>query len=99
MSAFIENDHFYDEPIRLSEEERERPISVILEVFTKVSLSEIRQFLADVSETCLTTDIGPFRLAEQRSKLLSYLMDIERVFEACKLLAKDGAFDQYVGYE
>ena len=99
MSPFIEHEHFYDEPIRLSEEERERPISVILDVFTKVSLSEIRQFLAEVSETCLTTDIGPFRLAEHRSKLLSNTMDIERVFEACKLLAKDGLFDQYLGYE
>ena len=99
MSPNIEHDHFYDEPVRLSENEIDRPISVLLDFFSKISLREIRLFFDDVSETCLVTDIGPFRLGEQRSKLISTRRDIERVMEACMVLVKSDILDHYADNE
>ena len=86
MSHYFDNREFYNKPILLTSLEEEKPILAISDLFADLNLSELRELLSQVRETCLTVEHGPFRDADNRSKLLTDFSKIEKALEAAYLL-------------
>lgn len=82
----LEQPEIYDQPMLLSDTEKQDPYLVIREMFVDTKLCELRDFLKDIAETCLTTDRHPFSEPEKRSDLLFYKGQIERCLEAAFII-------------
>jgi hypothetical protein len=82
MSYMLEQPEIYDQPILLSDTEKQDPYEVIKEMFVDTKLCELRDFLRDIAETCLTTDRHPFSEPEKRSDFLFFKAQIEKCLEA-----------------
>jgi len=97
MSHFLDFKNNNNDPIRLTEAEMENPIPVFLSFFADNSMSEVREHLYAMLESCLTTDAGPFKIAEGRSKLFILHRSLERLVEASLVYArsKAAAVDEY----
>jgi hypothetical protein len=76
-----------DEPYWLTEAEKENPSRVLLEFFCNNSLYEIRRHLSQVLEVCATTENKPFKEPEDRARLFILHRGLEKLAEACKLMA------------
>jgi hypothetical protein len=85
MSYILQRPTLFDQPILLSEEEKQNPLAVIEGLFADHRLYEIKDFLEDVMEVCLTTDNVPFFEPEKRSDLLAFKNAIEKCLEAAFL--------------
>jgi len=81
-----EQPEIYDQPMLLSDTEKLDPYHVIREMFVDTKLYELREFLQDMAETCLTTDRHPFSEPEKRSDLLFFKGQIERCLEAAFII-------------
>ena len=90
MSYILKLPEIYNQPILLSADEKKDPIQVLKELFFNNNLCELREFLRDVTETCLTTDRPPFSEAEKRSSLLLLKDQIEKCLEAAYLIGSNG---------
>jgi len=97
MSHFFDHKEFYNKPIFLSPDELASPVHVFEDFFSDYNLSETRDFISKIKETCLTADYGPFRDADNRSRLLVDLKRFEKIMEASYVLCrwkKHGKTDQ-----
>jgi len=86
MSPFHNHPDFYNQPILLSKEYTKDPTAFLERFFGDYSLCELRAWLADISETCLTSDTPPFDEAGKRADLMLLLKNIEYLLEAVSLL-------------
>lgn len=88
MSEFLNHPDFFNEPVLLSETERNDPFKVFREFFADYRLSELRQMREDIQEICLTTDRPPFSDPQRRADYLLYERNLIVLLEAAFLLAK-----------
>ena len=88
MSHFHEHRDFYNSPIYLTDEQQANPVQVFSDFFVDYHLIDIRQLQAEITETCLTTDMPPFTEAEERANFLSFQRKLMSVLEAAAVLAK-----------
>jgi hypothetical protein len=86
MFHFQRHPKFFNKPIRLTEEEINNPISVIIDFFTDYNLSEVREIHQNIDHTCLTSDTPPFDDSEERDSLFSFRESEEKVLEAALIL-------------
>lgn len=86
MSTFLEQKELFDQVLRLREEEKRNPMTVIECFFGDYRLHECRHYLWVMVETCLTTDNAEFCDPEERANLLLRYRDLERLLEANSLL-------------
>ena len=71
----------------LSPEEAKDPYDTLASLFIDHKVHEIREFLGEVTETCLTTDRHPFSDPEVRSDCIHYINWLVRCVEASALIA------------
>jgi hypothetical protein len=88
MNHFQDYPAFYNQPIRLSAEEKAKPLEVLREFFEICHLSEPRQLLWNMVETALKADYTLYDQAEERSRLLWFYRELEMVLEAGLLLSQ-----------
>jgi hypothetical protein len=86
MSRFIDHCEIYDQPICLSEKDKQTPMEVIKDFFVDYRLSELRDIQDQIQRVCLTSDEGAFTQSEARSNLLSYNDKLIRLLEAASYL-------------
>jgi hypothetical protein len=86
MSHFQQHPAFFNKPIKLTEEEKKDPMSVIIDFFTDYNLSEVREIHQNIDHICLTSDVAPFDDPEERDNLLSFRDSEEKVMEAALIL-------------
>ena len=86
MSPFHNHPNFYNYPIVLSEEYQKVPEAFLERFFGDYNLSELRAWLAEISELCLTTDAPPFDEAWKRADLVLLFKNLECLFEAACVL-------------
>jgi len=86
MSHFQQHPAFFNKPIKLTEEEKKDPMSVIIDFFTDYNLSEVREINQSIDHICLTSDAPPFDDPEERDNLLSFRENEEKLMEAALLL-------------
>jgi hypothetical protein len=87
MSYFLAHPELFDRPLRLGKEERNDPFEVLENFFRDYPLSDCREQLWNMMETCLTTDNTAFGEAEERDMLLQYYKDLESMIEATWLIS------------
>jgi len=88
MSLFHNHPDFYRHPILLSEECKKNPSAFLDKFFGEYNLCDLRTTLAEISETCPTTDTPPFDAPEKRADLILFFKNVECLFEAASLLRK-----------
>jgi hypothetical protein len=87
MSEFLNHPAFFNEPVLLSQTERNDPRKVLREFFADYRLSEFRQIREDIQEICLTTDRPPFSDPQKRADYLLFEKNLMILVEAAFLLA------------
>jgi len=70
----------------LSKEHQKEPAAFLERFFGDYSLSELRAWMAEISETCLTTDTPPFDEGGKRADLILFFKNVECLFEAAVIL-------------
>lgn len=93
MSHFQDHRDFYNDPIYLTEEQRENPSNVLDDFFTDYSLSEVRDILSNNTEVCLTCDVHPYDTGEKRADFLHFQKKVELLLEAAFMIAKSQPLD------
>jgi len=86
MSPFHNHCDFFNQPILLSKELQKDPAAFLDRFFGDYSLCELRAWLAEITETCLTTDMPPFDEAGKRADLMLLFKNVECLFEAALIL-------------
>lgn len=86
MNIFDRHEEFYDNPIFLSEEDKNNPLQNAIDYFGGHTLSEIRGDLANLLECALTSDMDCFADAKQRKAITYSVQRIEELLEAVYLL-------------
>jgi len=94
MSHFFDHKDFYNKPIFLSPAEMASPVHVFEDFFSDYNLCETRDFISKIKETCLTADYGPFRDADNRSRLLVDLKRFEKIMEASYVLCQRKKYEK-----
>jgi len=82
MSIYIDNPNVFNQPLRLSVEQRGNPHLVFADFFVDFSLSECRDWLSRIVNTCLTSSDVEFDDADKRSDLLHFAERLEAILEA-----------------
>ena len=67
-------------------EDQKDPMAFLERFFCDYNLFELRIWLSELSETCLTTDTPPFDEGGKRADLILFLKNIELLFEATLML-------------
>lgn len=86
MAHFQKHPAFFNKPIILTDEEKNDPMSVIIDFFTDYNLSEVREIHQNIDHVCLTSNAPPFDDPEERNNLLSFRESEEKVMEAALIL-------------
>jgi len=87
MLSLLKQQRLSDQILHLSDDEINDPYSALTELFIDHKLPEIREFLEEVTETCLTTDRHPFSDPEVRSDCIHYINWLVRCVEASSIIA------------
>jgi hypothetical protein len=88
MSHFLNNPAIYNQRIRLTVEQRKAPYLVFVALFQDYRLNEIRHYLWQIVECCLTADDSAFQDASERNNLISFYEGIETAFEAAMIISQ-----------
>jgi hypothetical protein len=86
MELFQMHADFYNKPIRLSKEQRDRPFDVINHFFQDHRLSEIRQVLWDWLEVSMTTSNTAFDEPSERDRIFWFYKALEEFVEAAYVI-------------
>jgi hypothetical protein len=86
MSQITKHSEFYNEPFRLSAEDKGNPFLFLEDFFIDYKLGELRNILTDISDTCLSSDDSAFDTGEKRADFLYYKNKLEMIFEAVYVL-------------
>ena len=89
MSYYLKHPEFFNQPLLLSEELQKDPGAILYRFFTDYNLSELREYLDEMQQTCLTTDNSPFDVPTKRGDLLLLIKNITRLLEAAYLIQSD----------
>ena len=87
MSLFHNHPDFYRHPIHLSEEHRKNPSVFLHKFFNDYNLCDLRAMLAEIAETCLTTNTPPFNESDKRGNLILLLKNMECLLEVAFIVA------------
>jgi hypothetical protein len=82
MSHFQQQKEFYNQPVRLSAQQKANPYLVFDKFFGDYHLWEIRDWFSQIGEVCLTVEDHPFCEPNIRANLLLLHKNIELLFEA-----------------
>lgn len=77
---------FYNEPILLTEEEMQDPLTVIREFFDDVKLLEVRTHLHNLLEVALTRPNTIYDEASERDATLCFIKQLEKIIESAFLI-------------
>ncbi len=88
MHTFELHPEFYNQPILLTEEEKQDPLSVIREFFEDVKLIEVRIHLYNLLEVALTTPNTIYDDASERDAVLCFIKCLEKIVDANYRLIK-----------
>ncbi|MFN3667210.1 MAG: hypothetical protein ACK4S0_13680, partial [Sediminibacterium sp.] len=72
MQPYDLHPEFYNHPIWLNEEEKQKPIIVIKQFFVDVRLIEVRENLAKMLEVCMTASNSIYNEAQVRDVALYF---------------------------
>jgi hypothetical protein len=81
MQPFDLHPEFYNQPIWLSEDEKENPVNVIKQFFDDVRLIEVRIHLYNLLEVALTTHNTIYDDARARDALFCFVDRLEKMVE------------------
>ena len=87
MFPFLIQPKLYDQPIWLSKEEKEVPLQVLKKFFEDYKLNELRYYLWQMVEACLTSENSQFAEPVERADLLFHYQALEKVLEAAHAVA------------
>jgi hypothetical protein len=96
MSPFLEQSEFFKQSIRLSEEQKADQYEILENFFCDYNLRELRTIHREVLDTCLTTDLPPFGVADRRADILLYHRKMEKLLEAVFFIVQ-GRNDGWTG--
>ena len=82
------NPAWKNEPMRLTEQEKEDPLPVLREFYSSYHLNEVRETLWDWFTIAITTDNPTFDDGSSRSSLLLFYERLEKLLEALYLLVE-----------
>lgn len=88
MHNFILHSEFYNQPILLTEEEKQDPLPVIRRFFEDVKLVEVRTHLYNLLEVALTTPNTIYDDASERDAVICFVKQFEKMIEAIFLFNK-----------
>lgn len=77
---------FYNQPILLTEEEKQDPLSVIREFFDDVKLIEVRIHLYNLLKVALTLPNTIYEEASERDTVSCFIKQLETMVEAANML-------------
>ncbi|WEK36654.1 MAG: hypothetical protein P0Y53_03995 [Candidatus Pseudobacter hemicellulosilyticus] len=80
---------WFNQPIRLTEKQRQDPGAILRDFFTWYHLDDLREILWEWMQVGLTTDNEVYQNGRDRSNLLFFCKNIEMLIEAAFLL-QDG---------
>jgi hypothetical protein len=86
MNIYEQNQAFFSQPIRLSEDQKKEPVKVFTDFFGDHDLAEIRRRLAEWLECALTCDSDQYGEPNQRSNVLALAIRIEELLEAAFII-------------
>jgi hypothetical protein len=101
MASFLDFEHLYDQPVMLTDSEKENPELVVLSFHSSYSLDVVRVHLAAMFEISMTTENEQYQYADDRKFLFSFWRDLGRSLEASLLIikAKSQAEEVYDHYD
>jgi len=79
---------FYNQPILLTDEEKQDPLPVIRAFFEDVKLVEVRTHLYNLLEVALTTPNTIYSDASERDAALCFIKQLEKATDAVAICAK-----------
>lgn len=82
MHNFNLHSDFYNQPILLTDEEKQDPLLVIRAFFEDVKMVEVRTHLYNLLEVALTTPNTIYSDASERDAALCFVKQLERIVEA-----------------
>ncbi|MBN8853002.1 MAG: hypothetical protein BGO55_14280 [Sphingobacteriales bacterium 50-39] len=86
MSYYLDNSELFNQPIRLSIQEREQPLTVVREYFKDYPLSDTRHTLWEIVSACLISDAPQFDDPHKRDDLLAFYARTEELIEAMHII-------------
>ena len=89
MFPFLIQPHLYEQPMWLSKEEKEAPLLVLQKFFEDYKLNELRFYLWQMVEACLTSENSQFAEPVERADLLFHYQALEKVMEAAHAMARE----------
>lgn len=87
MNPFESHPDFFNQPLRLSEEEKEQPLETLRDFFDNCPLSTVRKILWNMVETSLSLPHSVYDDAGERRYLLWFYRQLEATLEASLLLS------------
>ncbi|MDD2792359.1 MAG: hypothetical protein PHD73_04215 [Sediminibacterium sp.] len=88
MHNFNLHSNFYNQPILLTDEEKQDPLPVIRSFFEDVKLVEVRTHLYNLLVVGLTTPNTIYEEASERDAAICFVKQLEKVIEAVFVYAK-----------
>ena len=88
MRTSNKHPNWQDQPLRLTESDKQNPYLVLEDFFTSFHLQDMREILWEWLSTALSTDSGHYSTGFQRSNLLFTYEKLELLLEAVYLLYK-----------
>ena len=86
MQPFDLHPEFYNQPICLTEEEKQNPLAVIENFFGDITLLELRKHLTNLLEVALVSSNTIYDEAIERVAVLCFCKQLEKLEEATSLL-------------
>ena len=86
MNFFQKHAEFFNQPIRLSDEDRKAPEEVVRYYFGAIHLYEIRKYLAELVDAAITSPNLYFEEAESRESIIIFRDMLEECLEAASLI-------------
>jgi hypothetical protein len=86
MHYFDRQSTFYNQPVKLTQEEKENPTKVIADFFSDFDLAEVRTNLAAWLECALITNNPQFADPAQRACIYVFSEKLEELVEAAYIL-------------
>lgn len=95
MQAYKRTEH-YNQPVRLSDEQRQLPKKVITEFFTTYHLDDFRNIVNEIRQAAITNNCKVFAPGREMNNLLFFLHNLEVLGEAGYLTVKDDLPDTFI---
>ncbi len=86
MGYYAQHKDFYNQPIRLDNQQLEEPFDVIQSFCGAYQLHEIRQHLWDFLETAVITENFAFDEADKRNSIFLFYQQLEEALEALYII-------------